>query len=51
MVVGRVDGPGLNASSAEQSVERRSEQVDAGSDVENCLPFFYGVLEDNQESS
>lgn len=38
--VGRVDGPGLHRSLAEQRVEHGSKQVDGSSDVENYLPFF-----------
>lgn len=50
MRVGRVDSPGLHRSSAKNSVESRSTQVDGSSDVENSLPFFYGVLKDSQRS-
>lgn len=48
--VGSVDSPGLHRSSAKYSVDHRSKQVDGGRDVENSLPFFYGVLEESQHS-
>ncbi len=48
MRVGCVDGPGLHRPSAKQSVDHRSKQVDPSSDVEDSLPFFYGVLKSEQ---
>lgn len=42
--VGRVDSPGLHGSPAKNHVDRSSKQVDGSSNVEDGLPFFYGVL-------
>lgn len=44
-VGGRGHCPGLYCSSAKESVDRRPQQVDGGSDVENHLPLFDGVLQ------
>lgn len=40
-----MDRPGLHGSSAKHGVDRRAQQVDGSSDVENRLPLFYGVLQ------
>lgn len=45
VVEGRTDRPGLHGSSAKHGVDRRAQQVDGSSDVENRLPLFYGVLQ------
>lgn len=42
---GRGNCPGLYCSLAKQSVDRRPQQVDGSSNVENHLPLFYGVLQ------
>lgn len=44
-VVG-VDSPGLDRSFTKHDVDQPAQNVDAGSDVEDALPFPQGVLEE-----
>lgn len=48
MRVGAGNSPGLHRSLPKEGVERCSEQVNAGGDVEHRLPFFYGFLQENR---
>lgn len=50
MSIGSVDSPGLHCAAAKQRVEHCSKQVDSSRDVEDNLPFWYGVLNDREHS-